>query len=106
MDAAGGGAEFRFIPAICCVRVAIGGGGGIFPYEDGANPGCCVDGGAETGGAEKPPGGGILAPMGFEDVAGAGLGTLCCSIEGRDCSSSENGMMRLRVQWCEVRTHH
>ena len=21
------------------------------------------------------------------------------SIEGRDCSSSENGMMRLRVQW-------
>ncbi len=57
MDAAGGGAEFRFIPAICCVRVAIGGGGGIFPYEDGANPGCCVDGGAETGGAEKPPGG-------------------------------------------------
>ena len=78
MDAAGGGAEFRFIPAICCVRVAIGGGGGIFPYEDGANPGCCVDGGAETGGAEKPPGGGSRAPMGFEDVAGAGLGTLCC----------------------------
>lgn len=99
MEAAGGGAEFRFIPAICCVRVAIGGGGGIFPYEDGANPGCCVDGGAETGGAEKPPGGGILAPWDSKTSQVRGWAHSAVSIEGRDCSSSENGMMRLRVQW-------
>lgn len=78
MDEVGGGGAFKFIPAICCVRVAMGGGGGIFPFWAIGNPGCCVADGTEGGGAEKPPAGGILAPMGFIELADGWLRTLCC----------------------------